>query len=216
MVSNLKKNLAKRWLFYVVGLVILALGIALTIKGRLLGLGSWDVLHYGLWQTFGLTIGSWAIITGAVIVFFTAIGMKRWPKIGVYVNMIAIGLFIDIFNWLLPDVYGWIAHSLIFALGLLVMAFGVAFYITPNLGAGPRDTLMLVLVEKFNMKLSMARNVMELGAAVAGFLLGGPVFIGTIIIIVGLGRLIEVFLPITRSLMVKFLGQDDPDIIKVI
>lgn len=54
----MKQNLAKRWLFYVVGLIILALGIALTIKGRLLGLGSWDVLHYGLWQTFGLTIGS--------------------------------------------------------------------------------------------------------------------------------------------------------------
>src|SRR5699024_9964680 len=115
-----------------------------------------------------------------------------------------------------PDVEGWFAHSLIFALGLFVMAFGVAFYITPNLGAGPRDTLMLVLVEKFNMKLSMARNVMELGAAVAGFLLGGPVFIGTVIIILGLGRLIEVFLPLTRKLMVRFLGGDDPEIMKVI
>ncbi|WP_411843261.1 YczE/YyaS/YitT family protein [Salinicoccus sp. HZC-1] len=212
----MKKNLAKRWLFYVVGLVILALGIALTIKGRLLGLASWDVLHYGLWQTFGLTIGSWAIITGAVIVFLTALGTKRWPRIGVYINMVAIGVFIDIFNWLLPEVSGWVAHSLIFALGLFVMAFGVAFYITPNLGAGPRDTLMLVLVEKFNMKLSMARNVMELGAAVLGFILGGPVFVGTVIIIIALGRLIEVFLPVTRSLLVKFLGEDDPDIIKVI
>lgn len=212
----MKQNLAKRWLFYIVGLVILALGIALTIKGRLLGLGSWDVLHYGLWQTFGLTIGSWAIIAGAVIVLLTAIGMKRLPKIGVYINMIAIGLFIDIFNWLIPDVYGWVAHSLIFTLGLFIMAFGVAFYITPNLGAGPRDTLMLVLVEKFNLKLSMARNIMEFGAAVGGFLLGGPVFIGTFIIILGLGKLIELFLPVTRNLMVRFLGEDDPDIIKVI
>jgi len=66
------------------------------------------------------------------------------------------------------------------------------------------------------MKLSMARNVMELGAAVAGFLLGGPVFIGTVIIILGLGRLIEVFLPLTRKLMVRFLGGEDPEIIKVI
>lgn len=208
-------NLTKRWLFYVVGLVILALGIALTIKGRLLGLGSWDVLHYGLWQTFGLTIGSWAIITGAIIVLLTSIGRKQWPKLGVYINMFAIGIFIDVFNSLIPEVEGWVAHSLIFTLGLFVMAFGVAFYITPNLGAGPRDTLMLVLVEKFNMKLSAARNLMELGAAVLGFLLGGPVFIGTVIIILGLGRLIEVFLPFTRKLLVAFLGDDDPDIIKV-
>src|SRR5699024_10681092 len=63
--------------------------------------------------------------SGALIVLLTAIGMRRWPKIGVYINMLAIGVFIDIFNWLIPDVEGWFAHSLIFALGLFVMAFGV-------------------------------------------------------------------------------------------
>src|SRR5699024_11264368 len=80
---------------------------ALIIMGLLLLLGSWNFLHYGLWQSFGLTIGSWAIITGALIVLLTAIGMRRWPKIGVYINMLAIGVFIDIFNWLIPDVEGW-------------------------------------------------------------------------------------------------------------
>ncbi|MFC3419480.1 YitT family protein [Salinicoccus hispanicus] len=209
-------NIAKRWLFYVVGLVILALGISMTIKGRLLGLGSWDVLHYGLWQTFGLTIGSWAIIAGASIVLFTAIVTRRLPKIGVYINMVAVGLFIDVFNWLIPEFEGWTQHIIIFAIGLIVMAFGVAFYITPNLGAGPRDTLMLLLVEKFGLKLSMARNIMELGAAVAGFLLGGPVFIGTLIIILSLGKLIEVWLPFTRRLLVSFLGGEDKEIIKII
>lgn len=130
-------NLVKRWLFYIVGLVILALGISLTIKGRLLGLGSWDVLHYGLWQTFGLTIGSWAIIAGATIVLSTAVITRRLPKLGVYINMVAVGVFIDIFNWLIPEFEGWTQHIFIFTVGLFVMAFGVAFYITPNLGAGP-------------------------------------------------------------------------------
>jgi uncharacterized membrane protein YczE len=96
------------------------------------------------------------------------------------------------------------------------MAFGVAFYITPNLGAGPRDSLMLLLVEKFGLKISMARNIMELGAAVAGYLLGGPVFIGTVVIIVGLGKLIEMWLPLTRRLLVSFLGGEDDEIIRII
>lgn len=212
----MQNSILKRWIFFVLGMIILSLGVALTIKGRLFGLAPWDVLHYGLWQTFGLTIGSWAIIVGAVIVLFTAIALKRLPKLGVYINMFTIGIFIDIFNFLLPDVDGWIMHGLIFTAGLFVMAFGIAFYITPNLGAGPRDTLMLFFIEKFNMKLSSARNLMEAFALIGGFLLGGPVFIGTIIIVFLLGRLIEKFLPLTRMMLVKFIGYEDPEIIKVI
>lgn len=212
----MRNSILKRWIFFVIGMIMLSLGVALTIKGRLLGLAPWDVLHYGLWQTFGLTIGSWSIIVGAIIVIFTAIALKRLPKLGVYINMFTIGIFIDIFNFLLPDVDGWIMHGLIFTAGLFVMAFGIAFYITPNLGAGPRDTLMLFFIEKFNLKLSSARNLMEAFALVGGFVLGGPVFIGTIIIVLLLGRLIEKFLPLTRMMLVKFIGYEDPDIIKVI
>ncbi|WP_462419753.1 YczE/YyaS/YitT family protein [Salinicoccus sp. Marseille-QA3877] len=212
----MRNSIIKRWIFFVTGMIILSLGVTLTIKGRLLGLAPWDVLHYGLWQTFGLTIGSWSIIVGAVIVIFTAVALKRLPKLGVYINMFTIGIFIDIFNFLLPDVDGWIMHVLVFTVGLFVMAFGIAFYITPNLGAGPRDTLMLFFIEKFNLKLSSARNLMEIFALVAGFLLGGPVFIGTIIIVFLLGKAIEKFLPLTRRMLVRFIGHEDPDIIKVI
>ena len=212
----MRNSIFKRWLFFVGGMIILSLGVALTIKGRLYGLGPWDVFHYGLWDTFGLTIGSWSIIVGAVIVLFTAVALKRLPKLGVYINMFTIGIFIDVFNFLLPEVDGWVMHGIAFTAGVIVMAFGIAFYITPNLGAGPRDTLMLFFIEKFNMKLSSARNLMEAFALVGGFLLGGPVFIGSFLIVFLLGKLIEKFLPVTRRMRVRFIGHDDPDIIKVI
>ncbi|SOC42219.1 YczE/YyaS/YitT family protein [Salinicoccus kekensis] len=212
----MRNSIFKRWLFFVGGMIILSLGVALTIKGRLYGLGPWDVFHYGLWDTFGLTIGSWSIIVGAVIVLFTAVALKRLPKLGVYINMFTIGIFIDVFNFLLPEVDGWVMHGIAFTAGVIVMAFGIAFYITPNLGAGPRDTLMLFFIEKFNMKLSSARNLMEAFALVGGFLLGGPVFIGSFLIVFLLGKLIEKFLPVTRRMLVRFIGHDDPDIIKVI
>lgn len=212
----MRNSIFKRWLFFIGGMVILSLGVALTIKGRLYGLGPWDVFHYGLWDTFGLTIGSWSIIVGAVIVLFTAVALKRLPKLGVYINMFTIGIFIDVFNFLLPEVDGWVMHGIAFTAGVIVMAFGIAFYITPNLGAGPRDTLMLFFIEKFNMKLSSARNLMEAFALVGGFILGGPVFIGSFVIVFLLGKLIEKFLPVTRRMLVRFIGHDDPDIIKVI
>ena len=73
----------------------------MTIKGQRLGVGPWDVLHIGLFRNFGLTIGTWGIITGFMIIAATAIVLKRWPKFGTWLNMILTGLFIDLFNWLI-------------------------------------------------------------------------------------------------------------------
>lgn len=194
---------------------MLAFGIALTIRGQLWGLGSWDVLHYGLHLTFGLTVGSWSIIIGIIIVVFTAISLKRWPRLGVYINLFTVGIFIDLFLLILPTVEGWLLHSIFYVIGVVILSYGIATYITPNLGAGPRDSLMLLIADKFDIKISTARNSMELFAAVAGFLFGGPVFIGTLFMILFLGRLIEVWLPLTRRLLVKFLGGEDLTIIKL-
>src|SRR5699024_3489336 len=155
-------------------------------------------------------------IVGAIIVIFTDVALKRLPNLGVYINMFRIGFCIDVFNFLFLDLYGWIMYILIFPVVVFVMAFGIVFYITSIMCAVLRSTLMLFFVEKFNLKLSSARNLMEIFALLAGFLLGGPVFIGTIIIVFLLGRLIEKFLPHTRRMLVKFIGHEDPDIIKVI
>lgn len=208
-------RLLKKWLYYFYGLITLAFGVGLTIKGQLWGLGSWDVLHYGLFTTFGLTVGSWAIIVGIIIVVSTALATKRWPQLGVYVNLFTVGIFIDIFLFILPDVEGWLLHSVFYLIGVIVLSYGIATYISPNLGAGPRDSLMLLLVDKFNLKLSTARNIMEFFAAFTGFLLGGPVFIGTLFIVLFLGKFIEWWLPITRALLVRFLGGEDSSIIRL-
>src|SRR5690625_6972884 len=76
-----------RWSFFFGGLIILGLGVALTIKGQRFGVGSWDVFHIGLFKQLGLTIGTWSIIAGIVIVIISAIGMREFPKIGTFINM---------------------------------------------------------------------------------------------------------------------------------
>ena len=62
-----------RWSFFILGLMILALGAALTVKGKLLGIGPWDVFHYGLSLKLGLTIGSWSIIIGFLLLTISSI-----------------------------------------------------------------------------------------------------------------------------------------------
>ena len=160
-----------RWIFFLVGLMILSLGISMTIKGQKLGIGPWDVLHVGLYKNFGLTIGTWGIITGFIIVISTAAVLKEWPQIGTWLNMILIGLFIDLFNWLLPDITTMGAQILMFSAGVIVMGYGVGIYISPNIGAGPRDSLMLVFVKKTGASVKKVRTTLEVIVAIVGWLL---------------------------------------------
>lgn len=211
----MSRSFVKRCLFYFVGLIILSIGIAMQVKGFLMGLSPWDVLHFGLWQSLGLTFGSWSVIIGIIIVISTSLILRAFPKGGVYVNLVTIGAFIDFFVWLLPDVESWPAQAVFFTAGVFIAAFGSAFYMTPNLGAGPRDSLMMVLVMKFNLRMSRARFLMELVVAVAGLILGGPIFIGTVLIVLFYGKIIEMFFPYTRELLVRFIGHNDPRIIKL-
>jgi uncharacterized membrane protein YczE len=193
------KALYWRWLFFIVGLIVLAFGISLTIKGQLLGIGPWDVLHVGLNLNFGLTIGSWSFISGLIIVLGTAIGTKSFPKIGTWLNMILVGLFIDFFNWVLPDLTQYLGQTVFFVAGVLIMGLGVGIYVAPNMGAGPRDSVMILLVEKTGWSVKRVRTTIEIVVALIGWILGGPIGFGTILIAIMLGQIVHITLPLAKS-----------------
>ncbi|CAM3138408.1 YitT family protein [Filibacter tadaridae] len=205
----MNKNLVWRWTFFIGGMLILSLGISMTIKGQRLGIGPWDVLHVGLYRNFGLTIGTWGIITGFIIVVLTAAILKEWPKIGTWLNMILIGVFIDLFNWLLPEFTTLWGQSIIFALGVIVMGYGIGVYVSPNIGAGPRDSLMLLFVEKLGISVKKIRTAIEVIVAVFGWLLGGPVGIGTVLVALLIGQFVHYTLPQSRRLLLKLMREED-------
>lgn len=202
-----------RWIFYVVGLVVVSLGITMTIKGYRLGVGPWDVFHIGLQQNLGLTIGSWSIIAGLVIIAVTALYMKKWPQIGTWLNMLLLGLFIDFFNWIIPDFESLLGQTIIFVLGVVVMSYGVGIYVSPNIGAGPRDSLMLIFVEKFDISIKVVRTLIEVTVALLGWILGGPVGAGTIIIALFIGQFVQFTLPQSRKLLLKLAKETDESIL---
>lgn len=209
----MRKIIVWRWTFYLVGLLVAALGITMTIKGYRLGIGPWDVFHVGLYRNFGLTIGSWSIISGLAIVVGTAIALKKLPKIGTWLNMILLGVFIDIFNWLIPDFETLGAQIIIFILGVAVMGYGMGIYISPNIGAGPRDSLMLVFVEKFGISIKKVRTIIEIVVACLGWLLGGPVGVGTVIVALLIGQFVHYTLPQSRTLLMKIIGETDEEVL---
>ena len=193
------KILYWRWLFFIAGLLILALGISLTIKGQLLGIGPWDVLHVGLYLNFGLTIGTWSIISGLVLVLGTSIWTKSFPQVGTWLNMIVVGIFIDFFNWLLPDVTQYFGQTIFFVAGVLIMGLGVGIYVAPNIGAGPRDSVMLLVVEKTGWSVKRVRTSIEIIVGVIGWILGGPIGFGTVMIAITLGQIVHITLPMTKK-----------------
>lgn len=204
---NVRNNIALQWMYFFIGLAICGFGIALTIKGQTLGVGSWDVLHIGLFKQLGLTIGLWSIILGILIVVISAIGLRQLPQIGTLANMIFFGLFIDLFNWLLPNPETFLIQVICFIICVITLAIGIGFYISADLGAGPRDTLMLLLVDKLNFSITASRTSMEVAVAVIGFFLGGPIGIGTVIIAFGLGPVIQVSLKFTKPLVQNAIRQ---------
>ncbi|ERN55016.1 YitT family protein [Alkalihalophilus marmarensis] len=195
-VENRRKpsKLFVRWAVFMVGLVIMSFGISMMIKADL-GSAPWDVLHIGLTLQLGLTVGSWSIIMGFLIIGATSFLTKEWPQLGAFINMVLVGVFIDIFLWILPAPEGFVLKLAMLLLGILIIGYGIGLYIAPKLGAGPRDSLMLALTLRTGWKVQWVRSSMEVIVLTAGWLLGGPVFIGTLLFCFGIGSVVGFTMP---------------------
>jgi uncharacterized membrane protein YczE len=203
-------RLSTRWLIFMIGLIIMAFGIVLMIRAEL-GSAPWDVLHIGLEIQLGLTIGTWSIIMGVFIIALTAYLTKARPQLGAVVNMFLVGVFIDLFMlvpWIQkPDTF--IGQLIMLLLGIIIIGYGIGLYIAPKCGAGPRDSLMLALTQITGWKVQWARGAMEIVVLASGWLLGGPVFIGTVVFCLGIGTIVGFTLPQCQQLVDTLLDTLD-------
>lgn len=201
-----------RWSAFFIGIAVMAFGIALTIKAEL-GIAPWDVLHIGLMLKFGLTVGSWSIIVGFFILTVSSLLMKSWPKIGALLNMLFVGIFIDIFLFLpiIVTPSAFFSKIVMLVVGVIVCGIGMGLYISSDYGAGPRDSLMLALTELTKFKVQHVRLVMEIVVLCIGWSLGGPVFIGTVIVTVTIGPVVGYTLPFFKNIISKMIVRGDGD-----
>lgn len=177
-----------RWGVFLIGIMIMSFGIALMITADL-GSAPWDVLHIGLTNHFGLTVGSWTVIMGFLLLLISTLISKEWPQLGAYVNMIFVGMFVDLFLFLLQTPPSLIAKSVMLIVGILIMGFGIGVYISPRCGAGPRDSMMLAISRKTGASVAKVRILMEVLVLAVGWGLGGTVFVGTILFSLFIGHI---------------------------
>ena len=185
------KRIILRYLALFSGLFIMANGIVFTINANL-GVNPWDVLHIGLANQTGLTVGRVMQLVG-LILLVTSYFLKVRLYTGTILNMIFLGFFVDMIltaGYISPPELIW-NKILLYTCGVVFFGFGVAVYISPNLGAGPRDSMMLALTRITGQKKGLIRTAMEATAATAGLVLGGPLGIGTIIFVLTIGFFME-------------------------
>lgn len=187
----MKKHFWIRFLKLIFGLFLHGLGIVMQIQANI-GYAPWDVLHVGLAQTIGLTIGQASISVGLMILLIDLL-LKEPLGLGSILNMLLVGLFVDLImsTGLIPVMSHLIGSVLLLFLGLVVLALGVYFYIGSGFGAGPRDTLMVALNRRLNVPIGIARSGIEFTALVIGWLLGGMVGIGTIMAVILIGFILQ-------------------------
>jgi uncharacterized membrane protein YczE len=194
VVSLRQTRLPRRIFQLVLGLAAFALGEALIVRAAL-GVIPWDVLHQGLVHQLGLTIGQWSILVG-VVVLLLWVPLRERPGVGTVVNVLSIGLFLDLFLSLLaaPAVL-WLRVAYL-AVGIVLNGLATAAYIGARLGPGPRDGLMTGLVRRTGGSVRVVRTAIEVGVVVVGWLLGGNLGIGTVVFALAIGPVIHLSLPV--------------------
>ena len=181
---NFKPKL-KTFIYLAFGLSLFGLGETLLITANQ-GVSPWTVLAQGLSFQLDLSIGITTFIV-SIIVLFLWLPLKQKPGLGTLLNVILISIVIDLSTPILPypkTFFYQIVQSLI---AVLIVGIGSGFYLTANLGPGPRDGLMTGLQKLNNQPIALIRTVIEVTAVVIGFYLGGVVGIGTLLFAFGIG-----------------------------
>ncbi|PPA70880.1 YczE/YyaS/YitT family protein [Jeotgalibacillus proteolyticus] len=190
----MKKNVTLG-LFYLIGLFILSFGISLMIIADL-GAGPWDAFYVALADLVGLTVGTWIFIIGILLIVINGVLMKKRPDFLAAITIIIMSFLIDF--WLLIAfgdflISGVLARSLMLGGGILSIAAGVSLYLQANFAQNPIDGLMIAVHTRTGLSLSRSKTVLEVGILIVALVIGGPIGVGTVIVALGIGPLIQLF-----------------------
>lgn len=164
-------RLARRLIHLYVGLALYGASSALLVRAGL-GLEPWGVLHQGLAERTGISIGVVSIIVGAVVLLLW-IPIRQRPGLGTVSNVFAVGIAMDGTLALVPDVHGLVAQVPLMAAGIVLNGVATGLYISARFGPGPRDGLMTGLNRLTGRSIRLVRTAIEVAVVVTGFLLGG-------------------------------------------
>lgn len=182
-------HIVSAWGQFVIGLFGYALSVRLMIASGL-GLGPWDSFHVGLNYLTGMSVGAANIVCGLLIVAGSWLISIR-PGIGTLANMIGISIFLDTLQPLIPAVTDWRWAVAFHVSGIVLCGLTTGVYIAAGLGKGPRDGLMVGLSQQTGWPIRRVRMLIEIAVLGCGWLMGGPIGVGTIMFALGIGPAVQ-------------------------
>lgn len=185
-------HLARRLSQLYVGLTLYGVSSALLVRSGL-GLEPWNVLHQGLAERTGLSMGVVLTIVGATILLLW-IPLRQRPGLGTISNVLVIGAAMDAALAVTPDARTMAARVSLMVMGIVLNGAATGLYIAARFGPGPRDGLMTGLNRVTGLSIRLVRTAIELTVVATGFLLGGTVGVGTLLYALAIGPLAQLFL----------------------
>jgi uncharacterized membrane protein YczE len=178
--------------FLVIQLGFLLYGLALTLVIRAnLGTGTWLVLEVALANLLGIKIGTMTVYMG-FLVLIIALALREQVGWGTLGNILSIGPWLNLCLEWIPTPKDNLALQIgMFLLGVLIQGIATAVYIGVDAGAGPRDSLMLAIHRTTGVSIRVARAAIEIIVVLIGWLLGGPLGLGTVVFALLIGPSVQ-------------------------
>ena len=181
---NFKPKLSTLF-FLCFGLMLFGLGEGLLIVS-FTGASPWSVLAQGISLNINLTIGTITLLISiAVLILWIPLGQK--PGMGTIFNALIIALMIDLCIKFVPTPSNYFYQLILAIISVLLVGIGGGIYLVSNLGAGPRDGLMIGLQKISNFPIAFVRAFLEISVVSVGWYLGGTVGVGTLLFAFGIG-----------------------------
>lgn len=176
-----------------IGLFIYAFGVYLTVQANI-GVAPWECLSMGISPRVGISFGIVHMISGIIILIIDLL-MKEKIGFGTILDALLVGNYVDLIAWFgpVPLISSLPVSILVVILGLFAMGYGQYFYMSAGLSCGPRDSLLVALGKRFpHTPIGVVQTVLIGVVLLVGWLLGGPVGIGTVVSVFFAGTALQI------------------------
>ena len=174
------------------GLFGFGVGVYLTIQANI-GVAPWDTFYLGINRVTGIQYGTISIIVSFFVICLDLL-LKERIGIGMLLDAVIVGKTVDLMNWLdlVPAQQNIVIGVILMLVGLFIMGFSQFLYMKAALCCGPRDTLLVAMNKRFkNVSAGTVWTCILITVFIMGWLLGGPVGVGTIIAVCLQGPLMQ-------------------------
>lgn len=199
--SNLQKeqnqslaSILKNSLLAIIGLFGFGVGVYLSIQANI-GVAPWDTFYLGLSQAAGVQYGNISIAASVIIILIDVLILKQQIGIGTLLDAVVVGKTVDLLNWLnlLPAQQNMLIGVVLMVISFFIMGFSQYLYMQAGLSCGPRDSLLVGINMKIpKVKVGYIGTAVLITVFIFGWLLDGPIGIGTVLAVALQGTLMQV------------------------